>query len=217
MSATATATLSDTLVVGRQPQQPVGILPSSPYAHHSPSLPFLPPFFYLPWPHCSNGLDPQFTSPNRPGRVRFSPLLRVNETAHRHPTQATTTTTTSGVRAACCGVFQPQENHAPSWSCVAYGKDDRFFESSTQGVSLRVGGGEAREKIIVLSNEAHHPPRPPHPLPIPFPILRSVHLLGLFFFFFFFFSIRLLIAIISEWSGLQSCLWPSATSTASSS
>lgn len=77
MSATATTTFSDTLVVGRQPQQSVGLRSVSP----SSPLPLHP--FHIPGPFSpsstpiaarkSNGLDPQFTSANRPGRVRFSP------------------------------------------------------------------------------------------------------------------------------------------------
>jgi len=108
MSATATTTLSDTLVVGRQPQQPVGFRSVlSFFSHHFilPASPVLPRLLPPPATRESNGLDPQFTSANRPGGVRFSPRARVNKHTHHHPTQATTTRPAS-VRPACCGVFR---------------------------------------------------------------------------------------------------------------
>ena len=94
MSATATTTLSDTLVVGRQPQQSVGVV--RPFCSPSPStssfsnlrlfLAFSPP------PCWSNGLDPQFTSANRPSGVRFPREgIRTHPSSdlgHHHPQSA---------------------------------------------------------------------------------------------------------------------------------
>ena len=55
MSATATTTLSDTLVVGRQPQQSVGFHPFCPPSPSTPFCPHLRPFLAF------------FPSPPRPG------------------------------------------------------------------------------------------------------------------------------------------------------
>lgn len=96
MSATATTTFSDTLVVGRQPQQSVGVRsvsPSFPPPLHPSHIsgPFSPSSIPIAT-RKSNGLDPQFTSANRPGGVRFSPRTRLNKHApssdlghHHHP------------------------------------------------------------------------------------------------------------------------------------
>ena len=166
MSATATTTLSDTLVVGRQPQQSVGIRSVSPFfSPTTSSLRISGPSSPSPIPTATResiGLDPQFTPANRPGGVRFLPRPRINKHTHHHPTQ---TTTSRGMRPACCGFFR---TGAPSWSgtrccasclCVTCGSGDRFFDSSSQGASFRVGRGEAEGKIIALTNEAY--PSPP--------------------------------------------------------
>ena len=107
MSATATTTLSDTLVVGRQPQQSVGIhsvfrLPSPTTSSTSRISGSPSPSSIPPATRNSNGLDPQFTSVNRPGGVRFSPHPRLNKHTHFRPTQAIPLITTCGMRPVCC-------------------------------------------------------------------------------------------------------------------
>ena len=179
MSATATTTLSDTLVVGRQPQQSVGFHPFCPPC---PSTSFSisgssSPSSHLPHdPVAKRSRSPiHIRKPPQWGSVSLSPPAG-ERTTHHHPTHATTT---RSVRHACSGISWVVGNRAPSWTgtgCCelrgACGREDRFTEPSSHRASLRVAKWEAKGEIVGQTNEVYPLPTTAHLLPL-FPIPRS--------------------------------------------
>ena len=213
MSATATTTLSDTLVVSRQPQQQVGLSSLS-----STSPPSFSPFPASPThlrPLLHPLFDPELEWSRSPIHIRKPPRLgsvlaaRTGKQTHivirpRPPLPAV-----CGLRvAASLGrgrttfppgqgpdvVFRGRASHA-----------EGVIDSSIRRAK-RQAEGRQWGRMITLTNEAYYflPPPASNSLPD-----LSVCLDIL--------SIRILIPIISKSSGLQSCLWSSATSTASNS